>query len=989
MTTLPSVPSDNSEESLLALGPAAPKPTADRFPVVGIGASAGGLEAFTQLLRHLPLDTGMAFVLVQHLDPHQPSLLTEILARTTAMPVHEVQEGMAIAPNQVFVIPPNTILTIAQGQLHLNPREKTQKSRKTVDALFNSLAAAVGDRAIGVVLSGGDNDGTLGVEAIKAAGGITFAQSVESAQVNSMPQTAIATGQVDFVLTPEAIAAALANLSRHDYVVTPSRALDITETDALATIFALLQMAFGLDFTHYKRTTLQRRIFRRMALHHRATLADYAQYLHAHPPEVQALYQEILIHVTHFFRDNSAFDALKREVFPGLLRNRPADQPIRIWVAGCATGEEAYSIAICLLEFLEHQLRPFHMQIFATDVSELAIEKARLGTYLPSQVAELSPERLRRFFVPIDGGYQISKLVREHCVFARQNLISDPPFSRLDLISCRNVLIYFGASLQKKVLPVFHYGLKPTGFLMLGSAETVGEFTHLFHLVDRKHKIYTKQFAKLPIPPAFDPSPLTVVLPPAPAALAVSSSPVSLTDVADQLVLRHYAPVGVVVNAQFDIVQFRGPMGAYLEPAPGQASLQVLSLIKEELRFDLQTALYQARQSGQATQKADIPLKRGDQLRSVRLDVMPIALDAASDDYFLILFQEAPLTAGGLAPIAAGKTAPRRKTGREQAEILRLEQELTTTKAHLRSIIEEQQATNQDLRAANEEILSSNEELQSTNEELQTAKEEIQATNEELSTINDELYSRNTETTQVSNDFQNLLGSINIPILMLEADLRIRRFTPTAATLFNLIPSDLGRPFSDINHNLTITDLEAQILTVINTLHLHSQEVQDQAGHWYDLRIRPYRTLDNRIDGAVVVLVEIDALKRSAAQLHEAHRYAEAIVQTVREPLIVLNADLQVITANQRFYDTFQVSPHETEHTLIFDLGNGQWNIPPLRSLLEDLLPHNTQIEDFRVEHEFEHIGHQVMVLNARKMNQTNGNQLILLAIVVERDRPA
>jgi two-component system CheB/CheR fusion protein len=971
----------------------------DRFPIVGIGASAGGLEAFTQLLSHLPIDTGMAFALVQHLAPNQKSLLTEILTRTTQMPVTEVQDGMRVEPNQVYVIPPNTVMSIAQGALHLTSREETHKTTKTVDAFLNSLAEERGDKSIAVVLSGGDDDGTRGLETIKAAGGITFAQSEDSAQVNSMPKTAIATGQVDFVLPPEAIATELANISRHPYIAarsTPASPLPREAVargkDSLSTIFDLLRTIFGVDFTHYKHTTLQRRILRRMALHQLEQLEDYVRYLQENSAEVQALYQEILIGVTSFFRDADAFEILKREVFPTILRNAqrsfsdsnlPASSPIRVWVAGCSTGEEAYSIAICLLEFLAHQTRPPQIQIFATDVSELAIEQARRGIYFPSQVADISPDRLQRFFTPIEGGcYQINKTVRELCVFARQNLISDPPFSRMDLISCRNVLIYFEASLQKKVLPMFHYGLKPNGFLMLGASETVGEFSNLFHLLDRKHKLYVKQpmaLISLDLATTDDTREATT----SSTALEARSNEVSLAEVVDQVVLNQYAPVGVVVNANLDIVQFRGQTGAYLEPSPGQASLNVLSMVKEELRLDLRTAIYQAKQEQKPIRKEGIQLRNGERIRQIRMDVVPVKLNVADDDYILILFSEMlslSTSTPEATPVPRSPSA-RKKKSQEQAEIRRLEQELERTKAYLRSIIEEQQSTNQDLRAANEEILSSNEELQSTNEELQTAKEEIQATNEELSTINDELYRRNTETMQVSNDFQNLLSSIHIPIVMLEADLRIRRFTPTAAALFNLIPTDIGRPLSDIKHNLTIDDLEAQILEVLHTLNLKTQEVQAQDGHWYDLRIRPYRTLDNRIDGAVVVLVEIDALKRITEQLREARDYADAIVQTVRESLLVLNAELQVVTANQRFYETFQVTSRETEGIRLYDLGNGQWDIPQLRSLLEDLLPHNNQIRDFQVEHEFEHIGHKVMQLNAYQMSLSQGSQLILLAI--------
>ncbi|WP_017299188.1 chemotaxis protein CheB [Nodosilinea nodulosa] len=956
------------------------------FPVVGIGASAGGLEAFTQLLTHLPPDTGMAVVLVQHLDPSQGSLLSDIIARTTSMPVQAITDGLAVAPNHIYVIPPNALLDIENGRLRLQPRESTQRVNKTIDRFFEALARDRGHNAIGVVLSGGDSDGTLGLEAIKAAGGITFAQSEDSAQVTSMPHMAIATGQVDFVLPPDQIAATLASLSRHPYVSRPIAELPaaVSEADTLSAIFALLKARSRVDFSQYKPTTLKRRILRRMALHHIEQIDRYQQYLQETPAEVQALYQEILISVTSFFRDAGAFDCLKREVFPALLRDRSPELSLRVWTAGCSTGEEAYSIAISLLEFLANQPQRPPIQIFATDISETAIEIARLGVYLPSKVAEVSADRLQRFFVPVEGGYQISKPVRELCVFARQNLISDPPFSRLDLISCRNVLIYFSSALQKKVLPMFHYGLKPRGFLMLGSSETVGEFSDLFTLLDRQYKIYAKQSAALRLN-------LDLVEVnrdrETPSAIPSYQEPRPTLDIysaADQVVLGRYGPVGVVVNSQLDILQFRGQTGAYLGPAPGRASLNLLTMAKDSLRLDLRTALYQARQFGQSVRKASL-LREGDRVFPVTIEVLPFQPSAEGEIYFLVLFDredQGQAEEGAIAGSTEESPSPERQNAH------RLQQELETTKSHLQSIIEQQEATNQDLRAANEEILSSNEELQSTNEELQTAKEEIQATNEELSTINDELYRRNAETTRISNDFQNLLGSINIPILMLEGDLSIRRFTPTAAALFNLIPTDIGRPLSDINHRLTIDDLEAQILAVITTLIQYSREVQDQDGHWYDLRIRPYRTLDNRIDGAVLVLVDIDGLKRSTEELIQARDYAEAIVEMVRDSLLVLDAALRVVRANGQFYAVFQVTPQETEGRSIFEIGNGQWNIPQLRSLLQDLLPQNTQVENFQVSYVFDHIGPQVMQLNARQIFTTTGSPMILLTIQPEGDRP-
>jgi len=467
------------------------------FPIVGVAASAGGLEAFTQLLSHLPTDTGMAFVLIQHLSPDHESLLTEILTRATSLPVREVQNGMTVMPNQVYVIPPNTKMILSEGILQLSPREKVFGKYMPGDAFFTSLAVDRGHKAIAVVLSGSDGDGSLGLKAIKAAGGVTFAQCEDTAKFDSMPNTAVATGNVDFVLPPEKIAEELANISRNPMLACPLPLMSTEESletgDGLATIFALLRSTTGVDFSCYKPNTLERRIQRRMLLYKLEQLEDYAAYLQEHPAEVKALYEEILIHVTSFFRDPEAFDLLKARVFPTITQNKSA-APIRIWVAGCSTGEEVYSIAICLLEFLADQATQPPIQIFATDISELAIDKARAGIYQENQMVEVSAERRRRFFYAIEGGgYQISKAVRELCVFARQNLGSDPPFSSLDLISCRNVLIYLGDSLQKRIMPIFHYSLNPTGFLLLGTSESTGQYSDLFTLVEKKYRIYTKK----------------------------------------------------------------------------------------------------------------------------------------------------------------------------------------------------------------------------------------------------------------------------------------------------------------------------------------------------------------------------------------------------------------------------------------------------------------------------------------------------------------
>jgi two-component system, chemotaxis family, CheB/CheR fusion protein len=961
------------------------------FPVVGIGASAGGLDAFRQLLSHLPIDTGMAFVMIQHLEPKQKSLLSEILSRETTMPVVEVQQGMAVEPNCIYVIPPSTKMVILQGLLHLTPRDKAHGVAMPIDAFFMSLAVDRGSKAIAVVLSGGESDGARGLEAVKEAGGITFAQCEESAKVSSMPNTAIATGQVDFVLSPAAIAEELAKISRHPYVIHPTPAKVVAAIaegeNALQTIFSILQTTIGVDFTLYKHTTLKRRILRRMVLYRIETLEEYIAYLQGHKAEIQALYEDILINVTSFFRDPIAFATLESKVFP-VIANRAPDSPIRIWVVGCSTGEEVYSIAMCLLEFLDSQAVKPPIQIYATDISDWAIEKARKGIYLQNRVVDVSSERLQRFFVPVEGGYQIGKSVRELCVFAKQNLCSDPPFSKLDLISCRNVLIYLGAVLQKKVFPIFHYALKPAGFLLLGASETTGKSSDLFTVVDKKYKIYSRKTAATRLSLELIANTYaSEIANPALRNSDVAWSDLELQKEADRLVLDRYAPAGIVINSDLEIVHFRGQTSPYLEAAPGRASHNLLRMAKEGLKLELRTAIHQAKQQELPVKKVGLQIHEGTQNRVVSLEVIPIQARGPDERYFLVLFADvAPLKTPDVTQVLKNVSHNGKPTSEKQ-EIIRLNQELENTKEYLRSIIEEQEATNQDLRAANEEILSSNEEFQSSNEELETAKEEIQATNEELNTINDELQHRNVEVTQVSSDLQNLISSTNIPILMLGGDLCIRRFTPLAQSILHLISADVGRPLRDISPTLKIPDLEAQIQEVMDTLTIKEQEVQDQNGHWYDLRIRPYKTIDNKIDGVILILVDIDAIKRGMAELQYSHNYAQAIVETVREPLIVLDKNLRVSTANQSFYRMFQTNSSETEKHLIFELGNGQWNTPQLRLLLLEILPRHVQLQDFEVEHDFEQIGHKVMLLNARTMTQSEGGDSILLAIEDITDR--
>jgi two-component system CheB/CheR fusion protein len=990
--------------------PNQPSQTNAPFPVVGIAASAGGLEAFTELIRHLPTDTGMAFVLIQHLSPEHESLLSEILGRVTTMPVLQVQDQMQVEPNTVYVIPPNAQMTLVDGILRLAPRQKSKGKFLPADIFFESLATDRGNKAIAVVLSGMDGDGAEGVKAVKIAGGVTFAECDATAQFNSMPKTAVATGNVDFVLPPPAIARELSNLSRNPFLW-QSEPLPLIQKlppepgDPLSRIFSLLRTTTGVDFTQYKPISLERRIQRRMLLYKLDSLAAYAQYLQTHRDEIQALYEEILIHVTSFFRDPHVFEKLKTQIFPTICQNKASDVPLRIWVAGCSTGEEVYSLAICLLEFFSDRATVPPIQIFATDISETAISKARTGLYLESQMEGVSPERKSRFFVPqAEGGYQISSTTRELCVFAHHNLCDDPPFSNLDLISCRNLLIYLSNSLQERIMALFHYSLNLTGYLVLGTAESVKAASNLFAPVDEACKIYARKLSLSNrlfaftatsgrVPSLHNPQPLP----------ENRSIPFDLAREVDQLIANRYMPLSVVVNEQMQILQMRGDLDLYLKLTPSTTELNLLSMAREGLATPLRTALYQAQTENVLVRQEDIQMEQGERFSNgdvsrtrLNVEVLPFRPALTNTLYFLVLFN--PISPS--TPVSNTFTSPATVENLEPADLARelvtLRQALSaatqrelSAQAHLQAVIQEQNQLNQNLRIANEEILSSNEELQSTNEELQTAKEEVQATNEELSTTNEELWSRNLQQNRDNSDLNNFIASINIPIVMLTNDLRIRRFTPSAQRLFNFIPTDIGRPFTDLHGNFEVSQLEPMILEVLETLNTKEQEIQTAAGYWYNIRIRPYRTTENQIDGVTMVLQDIDALKRYTTSLESARNYAETIIETVQIPLVVLDADLRVNAANRAFYQTFQVSEVETIQMLLFELGNGQWDIPELRSMLNGILAGELAVQHFEVNHDLEQIGHKNMLLNACKLHREDNTDMILLAILDVTERTA
>ncbi len=968
------------------------------FPIVGIGASAGGLEAFTQLLAHLPAHTGMAFVLVQHLDPRHESRLTDILARGAHMPVIEASQGLRVEPDHVYIIPPNTCMAIARGALQITPRGEAPGPHLSVDHFLRALAEEQQAQAIGVVLSGTGSDGTLGLLKIKAVGGITFAQEPALARHGGMPQSAIDSGAVDFVFAPEGIARRLAEIGAHPYLAPALVEAPPPENeDHFRRVLGAVRAATGVDFRQYRDTTIRRRILRRMVLHGQPSLAAYAGRLEQDAPEVEALYRDLLINVTSFFRDPALFEALKTNVFPEILKAKPANAPLRLWIPGCSTGQEAYSLAIALWEFFDDKPghRPF--QIFATDLSDPGtLERARAGVYPESIEAELTPERLHRFFKKEDNLYRINKSIRDSCVFARQNLAADPPFSRVDLISCRNVLIYMAPALQKRVLPTFHYALNVPGFLVLGSSETVGEFDGLFGAMDRANKIYAKQVTGSRPLVQFAVEDYQAPGAAGPRAGATGSTPADFQKEADRLLLSRYAPPGVLVNEHLDILQFRGRTGPYLEAPPGEPTMNLLKMVRPGLFVELRSAVNEALARGETVRREGLCLREEQGVRVVAIEVLPVRPREAAAQCCLVLFEE-----GGGPKLAAGPEQPsgwRARLDRWRAarahpagdgeglpelegETAQLRQELSSTREYLQSLVEQQEAANEELRSANEEVLSSNEELQSTNEELETAKEELQSTNEELSTVNEQLQHRNLEIKQTTNDLQNLLTSTTIPVVMVGPDLRIRRLTPPARKIMNLLPGDLGRPIGDLKANVDVPDLEALIAEVIDEVQVREREVRDCDGRWCLLRVYPYRTADNKIDGAVVVLLDIDEIKRYQEELREERDYAQAIVETVREPLIILDGELRVMTANAAFYRTFGGQPAETQERLVYDLGNQQWDIPALRTLLEEVLPREQAFEGLEVKYGFPQAGQKTMILNARGLYRADRPSLILLAI--------
>lgn len=994
-TTPPDKSKDKSKSAEKTVAPASKKSRvagfpdvrpAESFPVVGVGASAGGLESFEQFFTHVAPDSGMAFVLVQHLDPDHPSLLTEILQRATAMPVTEAQDQVAVMPNNVYIIPPNRDMVIFHGTLQLSVPEKPRGQRMPIDAFLRSLAEDQGERAIGIILSGTGTDGTLGLRAIIGAGGVSLVQEPASAKYDGMPASAIGAGYATHVMSPDKMPEALQSVVRH-LAVAPQQTPSLVAPAAASGINRILMQlrsSTGHDFSLYKKSTIGRRIERRMAQHEIADAEVYARYLKEQPAEMQALFKELLINVTSFFRDQEAFDTLRNDILPQLLAGKPEGYVVRVWVPGCASGEEAYSIAILLRELMDETQREFKIQIYATDLDEDAIAVARAGSYPPNIAQDITPERLRRFFIKDDAGFRVKKEIREMVVFAIQSVIKDPPFTKLDLLSCRNLMIYLEPELQNRLIPTFHYSLKQDGVLFLSPSESIGNHHELFTPVNRKWKIYraTHSIASTRTVLAGGLTWTADKHGKAPEQVMQKSVETNFAELAKRALLQSYAPASVVTDLNGNILYVHGETGKYLRPAPGQATLNVIDMAHEGLQLELRSAIQRAASQDESTLNRELSFGANDDLHSVSLGVHALHDAEAGGGLLLVSFQDVQNVAAGKSKGAKAVPGKRVSKSLSAARIEELERNLAYTKENLHATIEEQQASNEELKSTNEEMQSTNEELQSTNEELETSKEELQSLNEELVTVNNELQSKIEQLAGMQNDMKNLLDNINIGTIFLDMQLNIKRYTREAAQVYRLVASDVGRGLNDIKSNIDSDDLLPDAQAVLEDLTSRERQVRTMNGVWYLARMQPYRTLENVIQGVVLTFTDISQRVADEAAVLQARKLAEGIVDTVREPLVVLNGSLQVVSASRAFYSIFKVMPENTVGRLIYELGNRQWDIPALRKLLEQILPHDQSFDDFVVEHDFPVIGHHKMLLNARRIvDSAGGTQMILLAM--------
>lgn len=844
---------------------ARPATSADRrgsaqFPIVGIGASAGGLEAIESFLRNVPEKSGMAFVIVQHLDPTHTAMLAELLQRSTPMPVVQVRDRTRVRPDSVYVIPPNKDMSILHGMLHLLDPAAPRGLRLPIDFFLRSLAEDAQERSIGVILSGMGSDGTLGLQAIKYRAGASFVQDPASAKFDSMPRSAIEAGVADIVAPVEALPGRIAAYRSHAQMTAPPKlAVEDRSQSAFDKIVILLRSHTGQDFSLYKRNTVYRRIERRMGIHQIHRIAGYVRFLQENPQELDLLFQELLIGVTTFFRDPEAWTALHDTVIPALLKGRPVGQPVRAWVPGCSTGEEAYSLAMTFIEAQERprSARSQTLQVFATDLDRAAIDKARGGVFPESIAADVSEERLDRFFARVERGYQVRDPVRESVIFATQNLVMDPPFTRLDLICCRNVLIYLVPEIQTKLIELFHFCLNPGGYLLLGSAESIGDHAKLFAPVPGKARLFQRREPRgrvdaFALPAAFG------MMPSRRSAIKLSQPPVNLQARAERLILDRFAPAAVLVNDQGDILFVSGRTGRYLEPPAGKANWNVLAMAREGLREELTAAFRKASHGKRPTVRRSVTILGDRDRHRVEFTVQDVEDGDALRGLLMITFRDL------LTPVDVPRAAGRSGTSRRTAT---LERDLGEARQELRTTREEMQSSQEELKSANEELQSTNEELQSANEELTTSKEEMQSMNEELQTLNHEMRAKVDGLSRLNSDLKNLLDGPETATIFLDSELRVRLFTAGTTRIFKLIAGDVGRPITDIASSIDYPGLAEDAREVLRTLAAHDETVTSRDGSFHEVRITPYRTLEDRIDGVVLRFFDVTISKQLEGRL--------------------------------------------------------------------------------------------------------------------------
>lgn len=957
------------------------------FPIVAIGASAGGLEALEIFFKHIPTDiqVKIAYVVIMHLDPNHHSILPELLQKATKLKVLPITDKIKIQPGHVYVIPPGKTVTV-QEKIFKLVEHKTHSTHMVIDAFFQSLAEEQEHKIIAIILSGTGMDGVQGLRTISGAGGLIMAQEPTTAKYPGMPSSAISTGLVDYVLPPEKMPQQLLNYLHND-----SSSFTLSEekrSKKLQPIFHLLRTHMGHDFSLYKYNTICRRIEKRMSIHQIGTIELYTRYLQYNPQEVEILFRELLIGVTNFFRNPEAFKALKQIIITKILHNKPNNYCVRIWVPACATGEEVYSLAILFYESMEESNCSLNIQIFGTDIDEAAIEIARAGIYPSNIEGDVSDERLKRFFTKENKKmYKVSKNIRKMVIFAPQSIIKDPPFTKLDLLSCRNLLIYLTAELQKKLLPLFYHSLNHNGILFLGSAESISGFTELFNPIDKKWKIFKRSEGVSAFERREGISSLQTTL----EANAATQSdkmqpkiiPVNkklkeshIAQMIETVLLESYTPTCVVVNEKDDIVYIYGRAGKYLEPAQGAPNLNILQMARSGLKGKLASALHQL--AGSNSQKKQVSythlqIKDNDKLFYINLSVKLLKEFNANRNWKLVIIEDVeapqPIFSVDSKHLSVGKLRQR---------MLDLEAELKRTKENLQITIGELETSNEELKSTNEELQSTNEELQSTNEELETSKEELQSLNEELTTVNTELEARIEELSSANDDIQNLLYSTEIATIFLDNKLNIKRFTPKATELTNLIQTDVGRPISDIVSKLKYETLVNDAQKVLNSLSSKSVEVQDKEGHWYQVRIMPYRTLNNMIDGVVITFLNIHMQKlaeEKVTQLNAAmqsiQKYTTLIIDTAHEPLLVLDEKFHVLAANTAFYETFGTSSDKIHGQLIYTFWNKQLDSNKLRQLLEVTLNDRNTFGEFEINYAFSGNNYRKVSLNVRKIEST------------------